>query len=134
MIKILMDDESSSGSISSEDNIWLDGCRYVFIVDKLKTNSTLNIKEHKLSSNNLDKELHDSHLLKTLQNPTNKNDKQTKSNKKLKRVHFSPIIFVKLVIPAGKKYRKSKTQRVNTYSTQELVSILSPKQKQTICN
>ena len=55
MIKIIMDDESSSGSISSEDNIWLDGCRYVFIVDKLKTNSTLNIKEHKLSSNNLDK-------------------------------------------------------------------------------
>ena len=36
-------------------------------------------------------------------------DKQTKYNKKLKNVHFSPIIFVKLVIPAGNKYRQSKT-------------------------
>ena len=34
--------------------------------------------------------------------------KQTKSNKKLKHKHFSPIIFVKLVIPAGKKGRQSK--------------------------
>ena len=34
---------------------------------------------------------------------------QTKSKKKLKHKHFSPIIFVKLVIPAGKKGRKSKT-------------------------
>ena len=38
--------------------------------------------------------------------------KQTKSNKKMKHVHFSPIIFVKLVIPAGKKYRHSKTRLV----------------------
>ena len=35
---------------------------------------------------------------------------QTKSKKKLKHTHFSPIIFVKLVIPAGKKDRQSKTQ------------------------
>ena len=34
---------------------------------------------------------------------------QTKSKKKLKHIHFSPIIFVKLVIPAGKKDRQSKT-------------------------
>ena len=66
------------------------------------------MKEHTLSSNNLDKALHCYHLLNTLQNPTNK-DKQTKSNKKLKHVHFSPIIFVKMVIPSGKKDRQSKT-------------------------
>ena len=38
--------------------------------------------------------------------------KQTKSNKKLKHVHFSPIIFVKLDIPSGKKDRQSKTRLV----------------------
>ena len=38
--------------------------------------------------------------------------KQTKSNKKLKHKHFSPIIFVKLVIPASKKGRQSKTRLV----------------------
>ena len=48
---------------------------------------------------------------KNMWNPTNK-DKQTKSNKKLKRIHFSPIIFIKLVIPSGKKERQSKTQLV----------------------
>ena len=35
--------------------------------------------------------------------------KQTKSKKKLKHKHFSPTIFVKLVIPAGKKDRQSNT-------------------------
>ena len=40
--------------------------------------------------------------------------KQTKSKKKLKYKHFSTIIFVKLVIPAGKKGRKSKTRLVKT--------------------
>ena len=40
--------------------------------------------------------------------------KQTKSDKKLKHVHFSPIIFVKLVIPAGKKDRLSKTRLVKS--------------------
>ena len=65
------------------------------------------IKEHTLSSNNLDKVLHyDAHLLNTLRKPYKK-DKQTKSNKKLKHLLFSPIIFVKLVIPAGKKDRHS---------------------------
>ena len=38
--------------------------------------------------------------------------KQTKSKKKLKHKHFSPIIFVKLVIPSGKKGRQSKTRLV----------------------
>ena len=38
--------------------------------------------------------------------------KQTKSKKKLKHKHFSPIIFVKPVIPAGKKGRQFKTRLV----------------------
>ena len=38
--------------------------------------------------------------------------KQTKSKKKLKHVHFSPIIFFELVIPAGKKDIQSKTRLV----------------------
>ena len=38
--------------------------------------------------------------------------KQTKSKKKLKHKHYSPIIFVKLVIPAGKKGRQSKARLV----------------------
>ena len=37
---------------------------------------------------------------------------QTKSKKKLKHINFSPIIFVKLVIPVGKKDRQSKTRLV----------------------
>ena len=43
-----------------------------------------------------------------------KNVKLIKSNKKLKHVHFSPIIFVKLVILADKKDRQSKTWLVKT--------------------
>ena len=38
--------------------------------------------------------------------------KNTKAKKKLKHKHFSPIIFVKLVIPAGMKGRHSKTRLV----------------------
>ena len=38
--------------------------------------------------------------------------KHTKDKKKLKHKHFSPIIFVKLVIPAGKKGRQYKTRLV----------------------
>ena len=49
------DEEISTISSSSKDNIWLDGCRDAFIIDKLKTNSRLNLKEHKLSSNNSEK-------------------------------------------------------------------------------
>ena len=45
-----------------------------------------------------------------MRKPTNQNDKQSKSNKKLKHVNLSPIIFVKLVITAGKKDIKSKTR------------------------
>ena len=37
---------------------------------------------------------------------------QTKSKNKLEHVHFIPIIFFKLVIPAGKKDRQSKTRLV----------------------
>ena len=37
---------------------------------------------------------------------------QTKSKKKLKHTHFSPIIFVKLVITVGKKGRQSNTRLV----------------------
>ena len=43
---------------------------------------------------------------------SNNKYKQTKSNKKLKHIHFSPIIFFKLIIPAVKKYRQSKTRLV----------------------
>ena len=52
--------------------------------------------------------MNDAYLLNTLQKPTNEKYKQTKSNNKLKHVHFSPIIFVKLGIQAGKKDRQSK--------------------------
>ena len=69
------------------------------------------IKEHTLSSNNLDKALYDAHLLNTLLKLTDKN-KQTKFNKKLKYIHFNPIIFVKPAIPAGKKDRQSKTRLI----------------------
>ena len=64
------------------------------------------IKENTISSNSLDKALHYAHLLNTLRNPSEK-DKQMKSNKNMKHVHFSPIIFVKLAIPAGKRDRQS---------------------------
>ena len=60
----------------------------------------------------MDKSLHDAHPLNTLHKTTNKKDKQTKYNKKLKHVNFSLIIFVKLVIPSGKKDRQSKTRIV----------------------
>ena len=61
------------------------------VIDRLN-NSTSKIKEHKLSSNNLYKALHDAHLLNTLRKPS-KMVNQTKSKKKLKHTHFSPIIF-----------------------------------------
>ena len=38
--------------------------------------------------------------------------KHAKAKNKLKNKHFSPIIFVKLVIPAGKKGRQFKTRLV----------------------
>ena len=62
----------------------------------------------------MDKSLHDAYLLNTLQNPTNKKYKQTKSNKKLKHVHFSPITFVALVIPEGQKDRQPNTRLVKS--------------------
>ena len=52
--------------------------------------------------------------------------KQTKSKKKLKHKHFSPMIFVKLVIPAGKKVRHSKTRLVkNLVDSGDSESILA---------
>ena len=101
-------DKISDNATNTEEEVWKNVCRDLIIIDKL-TNSTSNIKEHKLSSNNLDTALHDAHLLNTLRKPSFM-VKQTKSRKKLKHKHFSPIIFVKLVIPAGKKDRQSKTR------------------------
>ena len=68
LMKMVNNDESIRSSIISEEEIWLNGCRDVFIIDKLKPNSKSNIKEQKLSSNNLDKALHDAHILNNLQN------------------------------------------------------------------
>ena len=97
-------DKSSNSATDTKEEAWNNGCRHGFVINKLN-NSKSNIKEQKLSSNNLDKELHDAHLLTTLRKPS-KMVKQTKSNKNLKHKHFSPIIFVKLVIPEGKKDRQ----------------------------
>ena len=69
-------DKSSSSFIISEENNWPNGCRDSFIIDKLKPNSKSNIKYHRLSFNHLDKALVYSHLLNTLQSPTNKIYKQ----------------------------------------------------------
>ena len=96
-------DKSSNSATDTREGSWNNGCRELIVIEKLN-NSTSNIKEHKLSSNNLDKALHDAHLLNILRK-SSKMVNQTKSNKKLKHVHLSPIIFVKLVIPAGKKDR-----------------------------
>ena len=96
--------------IRNEEEAWKSGCRDLIIIDNL-TNSTSKIKEHKLSSNNLDTALNDSHLLNTLLKPS-KMVKQNKTKKKLKHKISSPIIFVKLVIPAVKKGRQSKTRLV----------------------
>ena len=106
------DGEISSFSNGREDNNWLDSCRDALIIDKSKTNSKSKLKEQKLGSNNLDASLHDAYILNTLRNPTNKKDKQTKSYKKLKHVHLSPVIFVKLVIPSGNKDTQSKNRLV----------------------
>ena len=100
-------DKSSNNATNTEEEAWNNGCRELIIIDKLN-NSKSNIKEHKIRSNNLDKALHDYHLLNTLRKPS-KMVIQTKYKKKLKHKNFSPIIFFKLVIPAGKKDRQSKT-------------------------
>ena len=103
-------EKSSNSATDTDEEAWNNGCRDLIIINKLN-NSTSNIKEHKLSSNSLDTALHDANLLNTLRKPSVM-VKQTKSNKKLKHKHFSPIIFSKLVIPAGKKGRQSKTRLV----------------------
>ena len=107
-------DKSSNNATDTEEEAWKMGCRDGFVIDKLN-NSKSNIKEHKLSSNNLDKALHDDHLLNNLRKPS-KMVKQTKSKKKLKHVHFSPIIFVKMVI-----YRRQEGQTVQDSTGQALV-------------
>ena len=101
-------DSDSGGSGKSNDSdtdeeARKNGCRELIIIDNLN-NSKSDIKEHKLSSNNLDTELNYAHLLNTLRKPS-KMVKHAKAKKKLKNKHFSPIIFVKLVIPAGKNNR-----------------------------
>ena len=101
--------EKSSDS-DTEEEAWNSGCRELNIIDNLN-NSKSEIKEHKLGSNNLDAALNDACLLNTLRKPAEM-VKQTKAKKKLKHKNFSPIIFVKLVIPAGKKGRQSKTRLV----------------------
>ena len=57
--------ESSNSATSTKEEARKNGCRDGFVIDKLN-NSKSNIKELKLISNNLDKALHDAHLLKTL--------------------------------------------------------------------
>ena len=103
-------DKISDNATDTEEEAWKNGCRDLIIINKL-TNSTSDIKEHKLSSNNLDTALHDAHLLNTLRK-SSKMVKQTKSKKEMKHKNFSPIIFVTLFIPEGKKGRQSKTRLV----------------------
>ena len=43
-------DKSNDNATYTEEEAWKNGCRDLIIIDKL-TNSTSNIKEHKLSSN-----------------------------------------------------------------------------------
>ena len=67
-------DSESGGSDKSSDSdtdveIWKSGCRELNIIDNLN-NSKSNIKENKLSSNNLDTDLNDTHLLNTLRKPS----------------------------------------------------------------
>ena len=62
-------DKSSDNGTDIEEEAWKNGCRDLIIIDKL-TNSTSNIKEHKLSTNDLDTALHYAHLLNTLRKPS----------------------------------------------------------------
>ena len=62
-------DKSSNSATDTEEEAWNNGCRDLIIIDKWN-NSTSNIKEHKLSSNNLDTALRDAHLLNTLRKPS----------------------------------------------------------------
>ena len=56
-------DESSNIATDTKEEARNNGCRDEFFINKLN-NSKSNIKEHKLSSDNLDKALHNTHLLK----------------------------------------------------------------------
>ena len=93
-------DKSSNSATDTNEEAWSNGCRDLIIIDKL-TNSTSYNKEHKLSYNNIDKALHDAHLLNTLRNPS-KMVIQTKSKKRLKCLCFSFFLnFVWITILDG---------------------------------
>ena len=100
-------DKSSNNATDTEEEAWKSGCRDLIIIDNLN-NSKSNIKEHKLSSNDLDTALHEAHIFNTLRKPS-KMVKQTKSKNKLNTNISFRFFFFKLVIPAGKKGRQSKT-------------------------
>ena len=68
------DDKSSNSSTNNEKEIWNNCCRDGFIINKLN-NSKSNIKEHKLSSNNLNTAINYSHLLNTMKKPSKKDKK-----------------------------------------------------------
>ena len=68
-------EKTSNSATNTKEEAWNNGCKDGFVIDKLN-NIKCNIKEHKLSSNNLDKASHDSHLLKNLR----KSSKMVKQN------------------------------------------------------
>ena len=53
--------KSIDNATDTEEESWKNGCRELNIIDNLN-NSKSNIKEHKLSSNNLDTALNHAHL------------------------------------------------------------------------
>ena len=67
--------ESNKGSnnatdaTDTEEEAWKSSCRDLNRMDNIN-NSKSNIKDHKLSSNNLDTALNDAHLLNTLRKPS----------------------------------------------------------------
>ena len=84
-------DKSSDNATDTEEEAWNNVSRDIIIINKLN-NSTSNIKEHKLSSNNLDTALNDAHLLNTLRKPSIM-VKQTKSKKKTETQTFQSDYF-----------------------------------------
>ena len=61
--------KNSNNATDTEEEAWNNGYRELIVIDKLN-NSISNIKEHKISSNHLDRALHNAHLLNTLQKPS----------------------------------------------------------------
>ena len=62
-------DKSSDNATDTEEESWKSSFRDLNIIDNLN-NSKSNIKEHRLSSNNLDTALNNAHLLNTLRKPS----------------------------------------------------------------